>query len=109
MVLDYRRNNGSADLPRRRRAAIIVIPTLLMIVTVLIAREVHIYVRFRQRLRMADQHAPIVRKALQNDGRFSDVCVESFTGYRGSFVRSHHSTRQCGLTTKAPYQKLAET
>jgi hypothetical protein len=41
---------------------------------------------FNKRMNLAEAHAPIVRRVLEADGRFSDIWVEAFTGSDGCLL-----------------------
>ncbi len=73
-------------MPRRKWIIIGVIAAPLIALSVVVAQGLWWYARFSQRLRLADEHAPIVRKALEADGRFSEIHVESFTARNGCLL-----------------------
>ena len=70
----------------RRRWIILGVVAVPAIALAVVAQGLWWYAGFRERLRMADQHAPIVRKALEADGRFEEITVESFTASNGCLL-----------------------
>ncbi len=73
-------------MSRRKWIILGVVAVPVIAVAVVVAQGLLWYAGFRERLRLADEHAPVVRKALEADGRFSGIIVESFTASNGCLL-----------------------
>ena len=73
-------------MSRRRWIIFVVVAVPAAIIVGTVVRTAWWYAGFKERLRLAEEHAPVVRRALEADGRFSEVSVESFTGSNGSLL-----------------------
>ena len=58
----------------------------VMGVTVMAGLGMRTYADYRKRMRLAEEHAPVVRRALEADVRFSGVRVEAHTGGGGCLM-----------------------
>jgi hypothetical protein len=72
-------------------------PTLVCVVAVTVASvttpAAWWYVGFSKNLRLAEAHAPVVRRVLEADGRFTEVEVYEFT-FRGGCLAVHAVARE---------------
>jgi hypothetical protein len=68
----------------RRWTILVIVAVPVLVVLGTVVQTAWWYVGFRERLRLADEHAPVVRRVLEADPRFSEIAVESFTGNGGS-------------------------
>jgi hypothetical protein len=75
-------------MPRRRWIILGVVAGLVIALAVALGQGLWWYAGFRERLRLAEKHAPVVRRVLASDGRFSEIRVEAFTAHNGCLLVS---------------------
>ncbi len=73
-------------MSRRKWIILGVVAVPVVAIAIVVAQGLWWYAGFSERLRLADQDAPVVRKALEADGRFSEITVESFTASNGCLL-----------------------